>query len=240
MIESIINFSIQRRRFVVLMIIAAAGLAFYCLGRSSLDAVPDISDPQVIIYSKWPKSPQLLESEITAPIVSSMRSLTGVRTVRGLSYLGYSFVYVIIGDKSELENVRRGVIDNLGAIRGKLPADADIEIAPDAGAMGWVFQYALLDKDRDYDLRELRLVQENRIKPALESVRGVAEVATIGGLIKQYQLKLYPPLLAETGISLETVVDALKAAFHEVGGRILEITNRDYQIRGLALPFTRK
>ncbi len=234
MIESVINFSIQQRKAVIIIIFLAIGLSLYSIVRSPLDAVPDISDPQIIIYSKWQRSPQLLESQITSPIISSLRGLAGVRTVRGVSYLGYSFVYVIIENKSDLKSVRRSVMDNLSAIRNKLPADAEIEVAPDAGAMGWIFQYALSDKDRLYDLRELRLIQENTIKPALESVRGVAEVATIGGLVKQYQLKLYPPLLAETGISLDKVVDALKAAFHEVGGRILEITNRDYQIRGVA------
>jgi len=234
MIESIINFSIQKRKAVIMIVFLAIGLSLYSLVHSPMDAVPDISDPQIIVYSKWQRSPQLLESQITSPIIASLRGLTGVKTVRGVSYLGYSFVYVILETRSDLENVRRKVMDNLSVIRNKLPTDADIEIAPNAGAMGWIFQYALLDKDRAYDLRELRLIQENTIKPALESIRGVAEVATIGGLVKQYQLKLYPPLLAETGISLDVIVDRLKAAFHEVGGRVLEITNRDYQIRGLA------
>ncbi len=217
-----------------MIVFLAVGLSLYSLVHSPMDAVPDISDPQIIVYSKWQRSPQLLESQITSPIIASLRGLTGVKTVRGVSYLGYSFVYVILETRSDLENVRRKVMDNLSVIRNKLPTDANIEIAPNAGAMGWIFQYALLDKDRAYDLRELRLIQENTIKPALESIRGVAEVATIGGLVKQYQLKLYPPLLAETGISLDVVVDRLKSAFHEVGGRVLEITNRDYQIRGLA------
>ncbi len=209
-------------------------LSVYAIKNSPLDAIPDISDPQLIIYSKWPRSSQLLETKITHPLILSMSGIKGVRTIRGMSYLGYSFIYVIMENDADTGMVKNRVVDRLNSIRPKLPADAQIEIGPQASAMGWVYQYVLLDSDNSHDLREIRRIQEELIKPTLESVEGVAEVATIGGLEKQYQLKIYPPLLAETGVSLKELVSALESIFDEAGGRLLEVNNRDYQIRGIA------
>ncbi len=232
MLTKIIDYSIRFRRAIIFLIILGSGWSVYSISHSPLDAIPDISDPQIIIYSKWQRSAQLLESEITSPLVRSLLGTKGIRSIRGMSYLGYSFVYVIMENNVSLEKMRHHIIERINTVRNKLPGDADIEVGPEASSMGWIYQYALVNKDKNYDLRELLALQENQIKIALESVPGVAEVASIGGLTKQYQLKIYPSLLAETGISLKKLISVLKSTSHEIGGRILEVTNRDYQIKG--------
>jgi len=234
LITTIIKKAVQYKRVVYFLMLAGILASFYSIKHSPLDAVPDISDPQIIIYSKWSRSPQLLETQVTYPIIRSLLGTRGLRTVRGTSFLGYSFVYAIMENDADKEKVRNDIKERLNAVRPKLPSDASIEIGPEASTMGWIYQYALVDKDNAHDLRELRLLQENRLKTSLESVPGVAEVATVGGLEKQYQLKIYPQLLAKLNISLKQLVDALKTAFSETGGRVLEVTNRDYQIRGVA------
>jgi len=230
----IINGSIQYRKVIRLLIAVGILMSVYAIKNSPLDAIPDISDSQIIIYSKWPRSSQLLETKITRPIIRALSGMKGVRTARGMSYLGYSFVYVIMENDADKRMVKDGVKDRLNSIRPKLPPGAQIEIGPQASAMGWAYQYVLLDSDNSHDLREIRRIQEERVKTVLESVEGVAEVATVGGLEKQYQLKIYPPLLAETGVSLKELVSALKSISGEAGGRLLEVNNRDYQVRGIA------
>ncbi len=232
MLSKIIDYSIRFRRAIIVLIVLGIGWSVYSISHSPLDAIPDISDPQIIIYTKWQRSAQILESEITSPLVRSLLGTKGIRSIRGMSYLGYSFVYVIMENNANVEKMRHKVIERINSVRHKLPRDADIEVGPEASSMGWIYQYALVDKDKTYDLRELLTLQENQIKIALESIPGVAEVANIGGLTKQYQLKIYPSLLAETGISLKKLVSVLKSTSHEIGGRILEVTNRDYQIKG--------
>jgi len=147
--------------------------------------------------------------------------------------MGYSFIYVILRDPSHRPAVRQFVTERLNAIRAQLPPDANVTVGPNASSMGWIFQYALVDHEGTRDLRELRLLNESLIKPALQSAAGVAEVASVGGLEKQYQVKLFPPLLAQTGISLRQVIGSLQNVFQEVGGRTIEITNREYQLRGV-------
>ncbi len=234
MVTTIISKAVQYKRVVYLLVLAGIVASFYSIKNSPLDAVPDISDPQIIIYSKWSRSPQLLESRVTYPIIRSLLGTKGLRSIRGTSFLGYSFVYAIMENDADKEKVRGEIKERLNSVRHKLPSDASIEIGPEASTMGWIYQYAIVDNDNAHDLRELRLLQEERLKTALESVQGVAEVATVGGLEKQYQLKIYPQLLAELNISLKELVNALKTAFSETGGRVLEVTNRDYQIRGIA------
>ena len=146
--------------------------------------------------------------------------------------MGYSFVYVILEDPARRAAVRQFVADRLNAIRAQLPADANVTVGPNASSMGWIFQYALVDRQGFHDLRELRLLNESLVKPVLQSAPGVAEVASVGGLEKQYQVKLFPPLLSERGISLERVVAAVQGVFQEAGGRTIEVTNREYQLRG--------
>ena len=232
MITAIIELVIRFRWLVGCLVVALVGLSVYALRNVALDAIPDISDPQIIVYAKWPRSPLLIETEVTEPVVRALQGSPDVRSVRGTSHMGYSFVYVILQDPSRRAIVRQFVQDRLNAIRAQLPPDANVTVGPNASSMGWIFQYALVDHEQTRDLRELRLLNESQIKPALQSAPGVAEVASVGGLEKQYQVKLFPPLLSERGISLKQVLGAVQGAFQEAGGRTIEVTNREYQLRG--------
>ena len=232
MITTIIRSVIRFRWLVWCVTAALVALSVYALRTAPLDAIPDISDPQVIVYSKWPRSPLAIETEVTEPIIRALAGSQDIESIRGTSHMGYSFVYVILRDAGRRAAVRQYVADRLNAIRTQLPPDANVVIGPNASAVGWIFQYALVDKERTHDLRELRLLNESTVKPALSAAAGVAEVASVGGLEKQYQVRLLPPLLSERGIALKEVIAAFQGAFQEAGGRTIEVTNREYQLRG--------
>ena len=232
-ISNIIRNVIRFRVIVLLLVTAGVLFSVYSVRTASLDAIPDISDPQIVIYAKWSRSPQLLKSEVTEPLIRALMGSPGVQAIRATSHLGYSFVYVLLSDRGRREEVRELVVDRINAIRSQLPADAILTLGPNASSMGWIYQYALVDREGLRDLRELRLLNESQIKPVLQTVPGIAEVASVGGLEKQYQLKLFPPLLADAGISLRQLNTALRDVFQEVGGRAIEVTNRDYQLRGV-------
>ena len=232
MLIAIIERVIRFRTLVGVLIAAGLLLSAYAVRTASLDAIPDISDPQIVVYAKWARSPQLLETEITAPLIRALMGSPGIESIRGTSHLGYAFIYVIMSDASRREAVEKLVVDQIDAIRPQLPSDATVTLGPNASSLGWIYQYAIVDHERAWDLRDLRLLNENIVKPALERASGVAEVASVGGLEKQYQLKIFPPLLAESGVSLRQVITALQGVFQEVGGRTIEVTNRDYQLRG--------
>lgn len=234
MIAAIIARVIRFRWLVLIGVAALAVLSAYALRHAALDAIPDISDPQIVVYVKWPRSPQVIESEVAGPIVSALAGSPDVRAIRSTSHLGYSFIYVILSDPGRGAEAREFVTDRLNRIRSQLPPDADISVAPNASSMGWIYQYALVDREGTRDLRELRLLNERLVAPALQSAPGVAEVASVGGLEKQYQVKLFPPLLSARGISLSQVLASVRAAFQETGGRTIEVTNREYQLRGRA------
>jgi len=232
MIATIIR-NVIRFRWVVWGITAVLAVAsVYALRAAPLDAIPDISDPQIIVYSKWPRSPLVIEREVTEPIIRALAGSPDIQSIRGTSHMGYSFVYVILESARSRAAVRQYVSDRLNAVRTTLPADANVVIGPNASSVGWIFQYALVDREGTRDLRELRLLNESTVKPALQAAAGVAEVASIGGLEKQYQVRLLPPLLSERGIALKQVVAAFQGAFQEAGGRTIEVTNREYQLRG--------
>jgi copper/silver efflux system protein len=232
MITAIIE-RVIRFRWVVLGAVAAlVAASAYAVRTTALDAIPDVSDPQIVVYVKWPRSPLALETEITEPIIRALAGSPDVRALRGTSHMGYSFVYVILNDPSRRASVRQFVSDRLSAIRPQLPPDANVTIGPNASSMGWIFQYALVDRNGVRDLRDLRLINQTIVKPTLQSAAGVAEVASIGGLEKQFQLKLFPPLLSERGVSLNRVIAAVRGAFQQTGGRTIEVTGREYQIRG--------
>jgi copper/silver efflux system protein len=223
-------------RFKVVIIVLVALCIFgsaYAIVRAPLDAIPDISDPQIVIYVKWPRSPQLLETEVTEPLIKALAGSPDIQTIRGTSHMGFSFIYVILNSDAQRERVQQTVLDRVNAIRPQLPSDATIALGPNASSIGWIYQYAVLDREGTHDLRDLRLLNEGVIKPAIQSVPGIAEVASVGGLEKQYQLKLFPPLLAQAGISLKQITTALQNVFQESGGRTIEVTNREYQLRGI-------
>jgi Cu(I)/Ag(I) efflux system membrane protein CusA/SilA len=192
MILAIIERVIRFRWIVVGAVAALVAFSVYALRTAALDAIPDISDPQIIVYVKWPRSPQVIEADVTRPLVRALSGSPDVRAVRGTSHMGYSFVYVIMRDPGRRPLVRQYVADRLSAIRAQLPPDAAVTIGPNASSMGWIFQYAVVDRNRAHDLRELRLINEGVVKPALQSADGVAEIASVGGLEKQYQVKLFP------------------------------------------------
>src|SRR5580765_6991146 len=193
---------------VVVWALVAAGVLFsaYSIRTASLDAIPDISDPQIVVYVKWPRSAQLLETEVTEPLISALVGSPDIAALRGSSHMGYSFIYVILNNTTQRDKAQQLVLDRISAIRPQLPPDASVTLGPNASSMGWIYQYALVDKQGTRDLRELRILNESQIKPAFQTVPGVAELASVGGLEKQYQIKLFPPLLAKEGISLARVI----------------------------------
>lgn len=233
MIIAAIRAVIRWRVVVWLLVGAGVAASLFAIGSASLDAIPDISDPQIVVYVKWPRSPQLLEAEVTEPLVSALIGSPEIQSIRGASHMGYSFIYVILANGARRESVQQLVLDRINIIRPQLPPDASVTLGPNASSMGWIYQYALVDREGLHDLRELRLINDSQIKPAVQTVPGVAEVASVGGLEKQYQLKVFPPLLANAGISLTQLIGAVQPVFQEAGGRMIEVTNRDYQLRGV-------
>ncbi|HEX5048351.1 MAG TPA: efflux RND transporter permease subunit, partial [Gammaproteobacteria bacterium] len=233
MLSALIERIVRFRGVIAALILACVGLSIYAVRTAPLDAIPDTSDPQVIIYAKWPRSPELLEAQVTEPVIRALIGSPDIRSIRATSHMGYSFIYVILRGAARRDAVRAAIADRLSAIRQQLPADAVVTVGPSASGIGWIYEYALIDHEQLRDPRELRLLNDNQIKPALQTVPGIAEVASVGGLEKQYQLKVYPPLLAEAGISVRQLVEALQGALEEAGGRVIEVTNRDYQIRGV-------
>ena len=179
MITWIIERVIRFRWLVAAAVLALAAFSVYSLRAAALDAIPDISDPQIIVYAKWPRSPSLIETEITAPLIRAFAGSPDIASLRGTSHMGFSFVYVILKDPARRTAVRQFVADRLGAIRAQLPGDAVVTLGPNATSMGWIFQYALVDRNKVHDLRELRLINESIAKAALQSAEGIAEVASV-------------------------------------------------------------
>ena len=233
MIITLIRAVIRRRMIVWALVAAGVLFSLYSIRTASLDAIPDISDPQIVVYVKWPRSPRLLETEVTEPLIRALVGSPDIQALRGSSHMGYSFIYVILSNTARRDKAQQLVLDRINSIRPQLPPDASVTLGPNASSMGWIYQYALVDRQGLHDLRELRLVNESQIKPALQTVPGIAEVASVGGLEKQYQIKIFPPLLAVAGIPLKQVITAVQGVFQEAGGRMIEVTNRDYQLRGV-------
>jgi Cu(I)/Ag(I) efflux system membrane protein CusA/SilA len=205
----------------------------WAMTATPLDAVPDISDVQVIVSTEWMgRSPDLIEDQITYPIVTALLSAPRVRTVRGFTDFGISYVYVIFEDRTDIYWARSRVVEYLQGIRGRLPEGSNPTIGPDATGVGWVFQYAVVDDTGQRNLADLRGIQDWFLRYALASVDGVAEVASIGGFVKQYQVNLDPNRLAAYGKSVKDVVDAIRASNNDVEGRLLEFSGREYMVRG--------
>lgn len=233
MLTTIISTVIRFKVAVLALIVLSTLFSLYAMQTAPLDAIPDISDSQIIIYTKWARSPELLENEVTSPIIQALLGLAEIKHIRATSHLGYSFIYVLLKDNHHQEQVRQIILDRINAMRPQLPPDANVVLGPNAGSMGWIFQYALVDHTGTRDLRELRLLNEEQIKRRLQTVPGIAEVATVGGLKRQIELKIFPPLLAKTGVSLRQLITVLRGVFQQVGGRTIELTNRDYHLRGV-------
>ena len=222
MIRRVIAFSARNRGLVLLAVAALVVLAVYTLRTIRLDALPDLSDTQVIVYSQWDRSPDVIEDQVTYPIVTALLGAPRVKAVRGYSDFGFSYVYVVFRDGTDLYWARSRVLEYLSKIQARLPEGVQTELGPDATGVGWVFQYALVDRSGEHSLDELRSYQDWTLRYALQSVPGVAEVAAIGGFVKQYQVVVDPNRLAAYGIPLGTVVEALRRSNDEVGGRLIE------------------
>ena len=232
MIRTVIEFSARNRLFVILAVVAAALYAAHTLRTIPLDAIPDLSDTQVIVYSRWDRSPNIIEDQVTYPIVTALLGAPKVKAIRGFSDFGYSFVYVIFEDGTDLYWARSRVVEYLSKIQGSLPQGVKTELGPDATGVGWIFQYALVDRSGKHDLAELRSFQDWTLKYALQSVPGVAEVAGIGGFQKQYQVTVDPARLQGYDISILAVAEAIRKSNDEVGGRLLEWSGKEYMVRG--------
>src|ERR671930_873783 len=233
MISRIIDWCAGNRFLVFTGTVVLTLWGIWAMTRTPLDAVPDISDVQVIVATEWMgRSPDLIEDQITYPIVTSLISTPRVKSVRGFTDFGISYVYVIFQDGTDMYWARSRVLEYLEGIRGQLPEGVTPVLGPDATGVGWVFEYALVDESGQHNLAELRSFQDWHLRYWLASVPGVAEVASIGGFVKQYQVNLDPNKLAAYGLGVKEVVDAIRMSNNDVEGRLLEFAGREYMVRG--------
>lgn len=233
MIEKIIEYSSKNRFIVFLIIFFLTVWGVWALKNTPLDAIPDLSDTQVIVFTEWPgRSPDLVEDQITYPITTMLLAAPKVNVVRGISMFGFSFVYVLFEDGTDIYWARSRVLEYLTGLAGKFPEGVSPIIGPDATGVGWVYEYALVDEEGKYDLSELRSFQDWYLRYWLQSVQGVAEVASVGGFVKQYQVNVDPNKLLAYNIPLKTVIDSVRMSNNDVGGRIVEWTGREYVVRG--------
>ncbi|MGH9794646.1 MAG: efflux RND transporter permease subunit, partial [Candidatus Acidiferrales bacterium] len=232
MIDRIIEFSARNRFLVMVFVVALVWMGWWSMQNVALDAIPDLSDPQVIIYSRWDRSPDIIEDQLTYPIVTALLGAPRVKDIRGFSDFGYSYVYVIFEEGTDLYWARSRALEYLSKITPQLPAGVRTELGPDATGVGWVFQYALVDRTGQHSLADLRSFQDWNLRYHLQAVPGVAEVAPIGGFIRQYQVNVDPNALSSYNIPMERVVDAIRRSNNDVGGRLVEFSGREYMVRG--------
>ena len=234
MINRIIEFSVKNKFFVYLFTLFAISWGVWAVYNTPLDAIPDLSDPQVIIYTQWgDRSPTLVEDQITYPIVSSLLSAPRVKVVRGFSYFGFSLVYVVFDEGTDLYWARSRVVEYMQGVSDRLPDGVRPTLGPDATGVGWAFEYALVDRTGKHDLSQLRTVQDWYVRYWLASVPGVSEVASIGGFVKQYQVTINPKDLLAYKIPINDVIEKIRMNNNDVGGRVVEMTGREYMVRGL-------
>jgi Cu(I)/Ag(I) efflux system membrane protein CusA/SilA len=233
MINRIIDFSARNRVLIVVLTICLTLYGVWSMRQIPLDAIPDLSDPQVIIYTEWPgRSPDLIEDQITYPIISAMLAAPHVSVVRGSSDYGFSYVYVIFDEGTDIYWGRTRVLEYMSRITGQLPEGVSPKLGPDATGVGWAFQYALMDKTGQNNLQQMRSFNDWYLRYWLSSVPGVAEVSTVGGFVKQYQVNVDPNRLLAHKVPLTQVIDAVRNGNNEVGARSLEMTGKEYVVRG--------
>jgi copper/silver efflux system protein len=233
MIEKIIEGSARNRFLIFLMVIFLSAMGIWALKNTPLDALPDLSDVQVIVYTPWMgRNPTIMEDQVTYLIVTTMISAPKVKFVRGFSDFGFSYVYIIFEDGTDIYWARSRVLEYLNQVSGRLPKGVTPALGPDASGVGWVFQYALIDETGKYDLAQMRSLQDWYLRYQIASVEGVAEVASLGGFVRQYQVNIDPNRLAAYRLSPKTVVDAIRMSNNEVGGRSIELSGAEYMIRG--------
>ncbi len=232
MLKKLIRFSAENKYLVLSLYAIAIVIAIGVIKRTPLDAIPDLSDSQVIIFSRWDRSPDILEDQVTYPVVTSLLGAPKVKAIRGVSDFGFSYVYVIFEDGTDLYWARSRVLEYLSKIQDRLPEGVKTELGPDATSVGWVFQYALVDETGKNAIEDIRSYQDWFLKYAVQSVPGVAEVATVGGFQKQYQVTIDPNTLSAYGLGIEDVAMAIRKSNSEAGGRLIEFSGREYMVRG--------
>jgi Cu(I)/Ag(I) efflux system membrane protein CusA/SilA len=233
MIAKIIEYSARNKFIVFLMMALAIAWGYWALTKTPLDAIPDLSDTQVIIYTEWAgRSPDLVEDQITYPITSTLLAAPKVQAVRGFSYLGSSFIYVIFEEGTDIYWARSRILEYLQAVKNKIPADVNPVLGPDATSLGWGFSYAVVDETGGHDLSDLRSIQDYNIKLALESIPGVSQVASLGGFVKQYQVTVDPNRLDAYNLPITKVMEAIRKSNRDVEGRVLEWSGVEYMVRG--------
>jgi copper/silver efflux system protein len=232
MIDRLIELSARNRGIVVLLIAAAVVAGWWSMKALPLDATPDLSETQVIVYSRWDRSPDIMEDQVTYPIVTAMLGAPKVKDVRGFSDFGYSYVYVIFDEGTDLYWARSRTMEYLSKATSRLPPEVKTELGPDATGVGWVFQYALVDTTGKRNLADLRSIQDWYLRYHLEAVPGVAEIAPLGGFVRQYQINVDPGRLQSYDIPVSKLVSAIRSNNNDVGGRVVELTGREYMVRG--------
>ena len=235
MIAKLIRWSVANRILVLLATLVLVAWGIWAVRTTPVDALPDLSDVQVIIRTSYPgQAPQIVENQVTYPLATTMLSVPGAKTVRGYSFFGDSFVYILFEDGTDLYWARSRVLEYLNQVQGRLPAGAQASLGPDATGVGWIYEYALVDRTGQHDLAQLRSLQDWFLKYELKSLPNVAEVATIGGMVKQYQVVVDPVKLAAYRVPLATVAAAIRGANQETGGSVLEIAEAEYMVRSSA------
>ena len=234
MLEKIIEFSINNRFLVVLATVFVIAWGIVAMRNIPLDAIPDLSDVQVIIYTEYPgQAPQVVEDQVTYPLTTAMLSVPYAKVVRGYSFFGFSFVYIIFEDGTDMYWARSRVLEYLNFVSGRLPPGVTPTLGPDATGVGWVYEYALVDRTGRYDLSELRSIQDWYLRYELQTVPGVSEVASIGGFVKQYQVEVDPNKLLAYNIPLSRIRHAIMRSNNDVGGRLIEMGETEFMVRGL-------
>src|SRR6202049_5183367 len=229
----VIEWSVAHKAAVLLTTAAISLAGLWALLRPPVDAIPDLSDVQVIVMTEWPgQAPQLVEDQVTYPLETELLKVPHIRFVRGMSLFGLSAVYVVFEDGTDLYWARSRVLEYMNGVRDKLPTGAPPMLGPDATGVGWVMQYVLADTTGTSNLAQLRGIQDFVVRPALTSVPGVAEIASLGGFQKEYQVEIDPTKLLAFGIPVEKVADAVRNSNQDVGGRVLEMGGSEYVVRG--------
>ncbi|MGR9053587.1 MAG: efflux RND transporter permease subunit, partial [Gammaproteobacteria bacterium] len=234
MINALINGSLKDRFIVLLATVTLALAGLWSFKNIPLDAIPDLSDVQVIVFTEYSgQAPQVVEDQVTYPLTTAMLAVPKTKVVRGYSFFGFSFVYIIFEDGTDMYWARSRVLEYLNYVGGRLPKGVNPSLGPDATGVGWVYEYALIDKTGRHDLAQLRSIQDWFMRYPLQTVPGVAEVASVGGYVKQYQVEVDPNVLAAYGIPLIKVKQAIQRSNNDVGGRLVEMSETEYMVRGL-------
>jgi len=234
MIARILRWCAANRFLVFTGTLLAIAAGLWSLRHIPIDALPDISDVEVVIHTRWTgQPPNLIEDQVTYPIVTTLLAAPRVKAVRAQTMFGDSYVFVVFKDGTNLYWARSRVLEYLQQIEGRLPPGVHPEMGPDATAAGWVYEYALVDHNHRYSLADLRTLQDWSLRYQLETVPGVAEVASIGGFVRQYQVNLDPDKLRAYDIPLSRVIERIRASTNEVGGGVLELSGAGYMVRGL-------